>query len=539
MRAGWLCPLAALLLIASVSPAGDKSAPAVVVRVRSLDAVLQNAKLLVNLTGEEAAAQQIQGLLKAKVGAKGIEGVDPTRPLGAYIRFGKEIEDVSGAILIPIADEKAFVDLLERLGLAATKGKNGVYTVQTGKAFDLYFRFVNKYAYVTAINPDNLLDKNLLDPARVLTGKDDSILSALIRLEQLPEGAKLLAQVQLEQELQNVQEKGPKDESPGSKAFRLALLREFSKIGAGILKEGAEMRLEVGVDAVAKDFAFRFALTGQPGSALAQSFQDLGKGQSPFAGLIKKEDIAFLGAVNATLPEALNKAFAKVIDEAMEKAQAELRDEEKKKQAEQLYQALAPSLRGGQFDGFLALLGPTAKHYTLLAAVRLREGDKLGKTVHDLIAQAVKTLPAQEQAKIQLDADSVGAIKIHKFELPAKSAADKQFQQLLGSQDLYVAFRADAVFFALGKTALPALKEALAKREEAAVPVFLFNFDVARMVPFLAKTPAQRELAEKIFQPGQESNLRIVVNGGAALSFRLQMKLDALGFLAKMSKQTE
>ena len=44
---------------------------------------------------------------------KGLQGIDLKRPVGAYVRFGKELEDLSGAILIPVADQPAFLDLLD------------------------------------------------------------------------------------------------------------------------------------------------------------------------------------------------------------------------------------------------------------------------------------------------------------------------------------------------------------------------------------------------------------------------------------------
>jgi hypothetical protein len=543
MRVRWLCSLTALLLLWSVAPApaGDKeTTPAVVVRVRSLDAVLQNARLLINLTGEQAAARQIEGLLKAKTGPKGIEGLDPSRPLGAYVRFGKEIEDFSGALLLPVANEKAFLELLERLNLQPAKGKNDVYTIQTRKAFDLYFRFVRGYACITGINPDNLLDKNLLDPNRVLAGGDSSVFSSLVRLDQLPDAAKSLALTQLDQALQGLQDKGPKGETPAQKAFRTAVLQALFQVGSNVLKEGAELRFEIGLDQSAKDFTVNFAMTGQTGSELAKSFQALGQSRSPFASLLKK-DVAFLGGVDVAMPESIKQAFVKVIDETMERALSELRDEQKKKQAEELFAALAPSLRSGQLNAYLALLGPNDKLYTLLAAVQLRDGEKLGRTVRELIAQAVKALPPGEKDKIHLDAASAGPVKIHKFELPADGAGSKQFQAQVGAKDLYVAFRDDAVFFAIGKTALEALTGTVASGGSAEVPVLLLHFDVARMVPFLAKTAEQRDLAQKVFQPGQDSNLRIVVSGGNALTLRLQMKLNALEFLAKLkeSKRSE
>jgi hypothetical protein len=532
MRRRWLVSVTLLCLVQPVG-GGDK-APAIVMRVRSLDALLENAKLLVNLTGEDAAARQIEGLLKAKVGVKGIEGIDPKRPLGAYVRFGKEIGDISGAVLVPIADEKSFLDLLARFNWLTNKGKNDIYTVQTGRPFDLYFRFVERYAYVTGINPDNLLDQNVIGAGAVLGGEDRAVLTTSVRLDRLPEGAKLLAQFQLEQELQKAQAKGPRDETEAQRAFRVAVLRELAQTAAGLLKEGAELRIDVGIDEAAQEFRAQVALSGQAGTDMAAALARLGKSQSPFTGLFKK-DLAMLGAVNLALPETVNDALAKVIDEVMARSLAELRDAQKKQQAEGLFQSLLPTLRAGRLDGVFALSGPVGKNYTMLGALAVRDGAKLGKTIHQLVAQAVKDLPEREQDKIRLDFDKAGGVAIHKFELPAaKQPGDVQFQELVGSRDLYVAFRDDGVLLAVGPAALGVLKEALASRDKAATPLFVFHFDAARLVPILAKTRAQQELAARIFAPGQDSSLRIAVSAGDDLRLRLQLKLSALEFLAKL-----
>src|SRR2546430_86844 len=92
------------LLVSSLARAGDKQGPpTTVVRVRSLDTVIDSAKLISKLVGREEASRQIEGLIRTKIGEKGLEGVDTTRPFGLYARIGKEIDDVSGALLIPVA----------------------------------------------------------------------------------------------------------------------------------------------------------------------------------------------------------------------------------------------------------------------------------------------------------------------------------------------------------------------------------------------------------------------------------------------------
>src|SRR5438067_297303 len=130
MRRMW-CPgvcfglLAALALaLAPAARAGDKPAdePTVVIRVKSLDAVLNDLKVLATLLGREQDAQKVQDLVRATVGAKGLHGMDLQRPVGIYVRFGKELEDINGAILVPVADQQAFLAALENLGMNPTKG---------------------------------------------------------------------------------------------------------------------------------------------------------------------------------------------------------------------------------------------------------------------------------------------------------------------------------------------------------------------------------------------------------------------------------
>src|SRR6266480_3807260 len=132
MRRTWVAAFCVPLfcLLAPSVNAGDKTAdmPTVVVRVKSLDALLQNLQLVVELVGQKDAAQQIEGLVKSKIGKKGLEGVDPSRPFGVYARFGKELDDIRGAILIPMVDDKSFLTLLDNVGVTYKKDADGIYT---------------------------------------------------------------------------------------------------------------------------------------------------------------------------------------------------------------------------------------------------------------------------------------------------------------------------------------------------------------------------------------------------------------------------
>jgi hypothetical protein len=543
MRLKWLSGLALTLLVLALpaaARAGDKPAadePTVVIRIQSIDTVFKNIKLLASLAGREEAGAQIEALIKAKAGKKGIEGVDPTRPLGAYVRFGKELEDLGGAILVPIADEKAFITLLENLNLQPSKGKDDIYTVQA-KNVALYVRFANRYAYVSGVNIDNLSDKKLLDPAKVLGGKEGVALSVGVRLDQVPAAAKLLAVQTFRQNLEDAQQKTPTNETVAQKALRLAASRQLLQSVENVLKDGQKVTLSLDINEQSKDFVVEFSLSGQSGTELARTLQKLGQSPSLFAGNLRK-DAAVQGLAHAALPKPLRDEFLKVLDEGAKKGLDDIQDEAKRAQAQQLFDALRPTFAQAELDAFIGFTGPVGKFYTALAAVKVQDGDKLGATVHDLIADALKTMPAEQKDKVHLDEASVGAVKVHRFELPRDAKNEKAFDEVLGDNNLYVAFRKDAVFFAIGKEGLSTLKDAVSSMQGKAGPVLRFDFDVPRMVRIIAKTPAQRELAQKLFKSGDDGVIRFTITGGPALTARLTMRLNTLEFFAKAKDKGE
>jgi hypothetical protein len=536
MRRIWTCGflLLALPMLTPSARAGDKTdEPTVVIRVKSLDTVLQNLKLLATLLGREQAAQDIQALIKAKVGAQGLQGVDLDRPVGAYVRFGKELEDLAGALLIPVADQAAFLTLLENFGLNPSKGKDGIYTLQTKQNIDLYLRFAKKYAYVSGINTENLSDKNLLDPAKVLAGADDSVISATVRLDQVPDAAKLLVMASLEQSLQAEEDKAPPGESAVQKQLRTAITRQFSRTVSDTLKDGQRVQVDISLAKDKKDLALRLSLTGRAGTELAKTIADAGKSKSPFAGLMT-QNAAFRGSIDAHLPPAIHKAFVQAIQDAAQKGLGDISSEAKRKEAQKLFDALMPTVKSGQLDAFFGMSGPVNNHYTLLAAIKVENGAELGAVVHDLLASERKSLSPAEQQKIQLDVDSVGAVKIHKLELPRDVKTGKFLDDLPGDSNLYVAFRKDAILLALGQKSLGTLKEAIAADQPGTVPLLQFDFNVARMASSLAQTAEQKALAAKLFTAGKDGKIQVTVDGGDALTVRLHVALDVLEFFAKM-----
>lgn len=515
--------------------AGEKAAdtPALVVRVQSLNALLQNLGLVVKLVGQEEVANQIEGLVKSKIGAKGLEGIDPARPFGAYVRLGKAIDEINGAVLVPITDQKTFLTLLDTVGVQLTKDKDDIYTYKTNKNVDVYFRFAHKYLFLTSVSTDSIRDKNLLDPTKALAIGGNATISLVAHVDQIPKEVKLIALAQLEDAIIAAQKQAGANETKAQEQFRIALLREANRIGSNLIREAKDIRFDLDIDDKTKELTAAAMLLPMPGSDFAKTITALGTLNSPLAGLAGK-DAAFHGAVHLALPESLTKAIGSVIDEAVEKSLDGIQNPMKKKQADTLFKAILPTAKSGEYQIVAIGVGPKKNRYTFLGAMKLTDGEKLGTALHDLLKDAISDIPVEQRDKFKLNIDSVGTTAIHRLEVPKTPELAKLFEEIVGDNQLHFAFRADAVVFALGEDALPTLKTALANKTSVASTPLLFDFDVARMAMLIAQTPEQRQLAKKLFPAGETSRIRASFNGGAGLSARLQMQLSVLEFLAKV-----
>ncbi len=342
-----------------------------------------------------------------------------------------------------------------------------------------------------------------------------------------------MQRLQIEDSLQKLQQKAPPPETDSQKAFRNAAVHQLSKTIADAIRQGQRAKIDVSMNKEKQDLSVRLSLAATPGTALATTIADAGKTKSPFAGLFA-QNAAFRGSVDVSFPADVRTAFAKAIEDSAQKAIGQLTSATKRKQAQSLIDSILPTLKTGKLDAFFGMAGPTDHHYTLVGAIQLADGDHVGAVVHELLVNELKTMPAAQREKIQLDVASVGSVKIHKLELPPDPKTQKVLEGLPGDPNLYVAFRKDAAFVAIGPQALASLKTALGSNASGTVPVFLFDFSVARMAGTIAKTAEQKDLAAKLFPAGKDGRIRLVVNGGEAMTLRLDIALDVLEFFAKM-----
>src|SRR5947209_15085721 len=207
-----------LLVIAAVAaPARADDArpaePTIVVRLKSFDGLLADFRYVADLVGQSDSARQIDALIPVVTGQQGLTGIglDPKRPFLAYGTVAPNGIDSTAVVLIPTTKEKALVDLVNRFAPApAEEGKDGIYTLTVPNVpYPVYFRFANKYAYVTARDKAPL--KKPIDPDTLIPATDAATVAAVtFRMDRVPQAVKDIALTQIEMRAADARSRQPK-----------------------------------------------------------------------------------------------------------------------------------------------------------------------------------------------------------------------------------------------------------------------------------------------------------------------------------------
>ncbi|MBY0522407.1 MAG: hypothetical protein K2R98_03375 [Gemmataceae bacterium] len=532
MRSRFL-PLVALLAVAfPVAARAQDEAPSLIVRVRSIDSLMDDAKYMVTLVGQEELAKQMDGFLKSMVGAKGLEGIDTKKPMAFYGTVGANFIDSTGVLMVPIADEKAFLALLDRLNLGVQKGEGGIYTfTPPNSPTDAYFRFANNYVYVTA-QTKSAIDKNkLLTPATVLPGNPAATLSITMRFDRIPDAIKQLALGQMEMKLADEADKKLDNETEAQQKFRVAVMKEMARRITQLFKEGGAMTINVDVDRKNNELVTDLTLQGKSGSKLASDIAELGQSKTLFLGALGT-DSAMNGLLHIVLPAEVTKALGPVYDEGVKQALDKEKDEAKREAAKKFLDVLGPTFKAGDLDLAFSLRGPSKDNrYGVVGGMKVKDGAAIDKAFRTL----VKGLKQEEQDKIEFDADSVGAVKIHKFKI--EKDIDDKAKALFGVNPLYLALRSDAVLIGFGEGGLSALKEAIAAKPQEG-PQFQFEMSVRRLGPALEREHKEAaKLIEDAFGKTKDADrIRFTVEGGKALKVRFTMKAQVVKFFVLLAQ---
>src|SRR5437868_11604903 len=128
-------PLVMALCTVGLSPfapaafADSKTTPTFTLRLKSIDGLLGDAEFLAAAAGKENEAAQFGGLVRQQKGPKGIFGIDTTRPLGLYAKLAANVQNSTAVLMVPVADQDAFLNQLQAFNIQPNKDQNGVYSL--------------------------------------------------------------------------------------------------------------------------------------------------------------------------------------------------------------------------------------------------------------------------------------------------------------------------------------------------------------------------------------------------------------------------
>jgi len=527
----WTGLLGLMLAMPALARAAEEKAdkPALILRIAALDNVRADFRYLAQILGQEEKAKQFDAMLKSKIGDKGLEGVDTKKPIGAYGSVGQMGIDSTLVVLVPIADEKAFLALLENLEIKADKGNDGVYTVNHDKVpTPVYFRFANNYVYVTARDKDALDKDKLLAPAVVLPAGEVGMVSLTVNIDRIPDNLKDLALGRIDLSLANVKDKEAPNDTEARKKFRLAAIDELGTQIKSVFNNGGETTVRLDVDRATADVTLSLRLAGKAGSPLATTIKDLGQVKSITASLIGT-DSAMNGVLNVSLPAKLRSLLVPVIEEVEKEAVAKEADKSKREAVAALFEALRPTLKSAELDITGDLRGPyDSGLYTAVAGIKVKDGLAIDKTFRRIVAD----LPAEERKGVMLDAEKVGSLGIHRVQ-PDKN--DENSKKFFGDNPVYFAFRDDALLVVLGEKGLSALKDALATEPKAS-KVMELQMSMSRLAPLMVKdNKSAPAIAKKVFAKDKDGDkVRLRLEGGPMLKLRLSMKAQLMAFVHEL-----
>lgn len=536
MRSRWVCAaLAALCVCGSASAQPKDAGPAIELRLRSVNELLDRAEYVAGLAGQEAAIGQARDFLKSlAVEGKGIQGIDPKRPIGAYARLETDIKTSPFVFMVPVADEKAFLDALQtHLQVTTEKGENGTLKAAVPLINQVHLRFANGYLYI-APNAGDLDPGKLVSPKAYFGTDDGSFASLAVHIDRIPADLRKFAFGQFELGLNEERKKSAERETAAEKKLKGVIFDGLLGGGKGLFEDGKALTLKLFADPKSDEVSLEAALAARPGTPTAKNFAALGEKVSLPAGIVAAAGApaARFGA-SVSVTEGVQKEYADAIrallDQAVRDAPADGKDV-----FEALAAAVSPSLTAGTLDAAAGLLpGDDKGRHVAIGAVAVKEGKGIEKFVKKTVEQYGQFI--ENEVVFKFDVETVGDFTLHKVEL--KNAPEK-FEKVFGTGTVWLATSEDHLAFSIEPEG-DVLRKAL-KAKPAAAPALVLELSLAKLLPVVQpdlKPDELKALLKDAFGDGAVAGrdaIRVSVTGGPALTVKANVKGKALRLFAAL-----
>ncbi|MFQ3592942.1 MAG: hypothetical protein SNJ82_07095 [Gemmataceae bacterium] len=526
--------LIALVLSVSLAPAAE---PSVILRASSLDGLIGDLRHLFKQAGREDEGKEFEKAMLARTGPKGLEGVDTKKPLGLSAQLTAKVDQSPIFVMLPIADEVAFVKFVTSVGNEPKKQADGSYRVTIeGIPFinQVMFRFAHGYVYamLKLTEGTKLPAEADLPRPELALGKADASVSLLVNLAAIPTPLRKLAISMIGLQMSDWKSDASTGRGEEADPLRDALVEDATAWMKALLEEGERLAFHIHVAPKTEQLRLELTASAREGTELANQLAQLGKLRSPAVSVLARE-AALTGAMRLVFPPFTNKTLLALIDKNVNDL-LDLLQAHERETAEPLAKGALPTLKAGGLDLAAQMRGPDKNgRYSVIVAVGVQEGKKLELG----LKQTYRKLTARSQRGFKLEADKLGEIAIHQAE---QERLDATTRELIGAGPVYFALRDDVLILAGGADALKMLKDALATKPAPAVPLCL-EMHLRALAPALAKvdpemTSAPRA-AKQAFGSGDDGvRLEARTQSSNALSLKLTLPTATLTFANALDK---
>ena len=528
MRFRWLAAFAAALFSSGLASAQKATEPTVEIRLRSVNDLVDKFEYLAGLAGKEDAAKQGRELIKAlSADGKGIEGIDPKQPIGAYAALEKDVATSPFVLLLPIADQDQFLKALKtRLDVTPEKGDDGTLKVAVPLINELHLRFANGYLFVSQKAKD-LDPKGLVSPKAYFAKDDGSVASVIVHIDRIPADLRTFLFGQFELGVNEERKKNADNETAAEKQLKNLLFDSILSGVKGLTEDGERLSVRLFADAKTDDISAEVTLTAKGGSAMAKNFTALGSKTSLPAGIVASADAAARGNVKVGVTDGSKKEFAAAVDALLADGLKNA-PEDQKDVVKALIAAVGPTLKAGELDAAVSLIGPNAKGtYQLIGASAVKDGKEIEKFVKKVVEDYGAFIG--DFVEFKFDVEKIGDFALHQINL---KQVDDKLEKLFGTKTIWLATSDKTIAVSIEADGAVIRKGLKAK----AVPVAVVSSEsaLAKLLPLAQpdlKADEVKALLKDAFGDGSTSGkdtATFSVEGGSQLTVKFKVKGKAI-----------
>lgn len=526
--------VAALALALPVAAQTKPKGPALTFQAQPAGKILDDIRTgIKSFSGSDTEVKKFDAEMKTTLGETGLTGLDLQRPLVGYADFSDKAEEFGGVAVVPITDEKDFLDLLKRMKLTVeeVKDRPGVYKLTPADApppgekaasLPTRMRFKDRLAYIAFNLPESALAPDKLIPFADLVQQGESAAFAYrVHLDRIPTALKKQgfdAVDMLVMEANNA----PLPDAGKTAVKDLAKL--LKRMTDSTLTDGDFAAVRVRFDPQSTEMAFEMALAPKKDTQLAKDIAARKPTTNRFAGLIAADAVAS-GVIQAPLfsQEVRDAAATGIEALAADLRKTDPPPAEFKDLFDEAVAGIARTLKSGELDLAVVLTGPDKDGaYTVAGGVSYDKTANLEKVLRALHAGA----PAEVKNIIVLDVAKAGDVSIH--EAVVGPFLPPEAKKVFGNKaSVCIALAPDGIVVTFGPDAVTAMKTALAAKRGAA-KAFDIQINPSKLQKLIAATdPTAGKQAAEVLGTGTklESAFHATIEGGAELRIRIGLPL--------------